>query len=522
MENPQPTHHILWVDDEIDLLKPHILFLQAKGYDVTPVISGSDAVEMLRETPDHWDLALLDENMPGLTGLETLDRFHLINPELPVVMITKSEEENLMDQAVGNQIKDYLIKPVNPNQILLTLKKLLHAPRLATQQASVNYRREFMEISDMTARADSFEQWCEIYRRLAIRFIDFSQTAPDIEQLLKSQYREAQTAFFKFVRSHYLDWIEKPEHAPVMSHRVLNHAVKPLLDAGKKAALLVLDNFRLDQWLSIKNLFTEHFDITGETLACAILPTATQYARNALFSGLLPAQIERLFPDLWIDEDDERSKNLNEEPLVQHWLDRNCSPGTTLSFHKANNSAQLNRVIRDIGADSANLVVVVVNVIDIISHAKTDSRMVRELASTDAAYRSLTQSWARHSPFTELLEKMARAGRTCVFTTDHGSIRVDKAIKVKGEKETNTALRYKLGRNLAYPAKEVYEILRPAQAGLPAPNLSTAYIFAGENNFFAYPNNYNYYVKYYTDTYQHGGVSFEEMILPLVTLTPKA
>ena len=522
MNTNQAPYHILWVDDEIEFLKPHILFLEAKGYDVTPVISGTDAVEMLRETPDRWDLALLDENMPGLTGIETLDRFRLINPQLPVVMITKSEEENLMDQAVGNQIKDYLIKPVNPNQILLTLKKLLHAPRLATEQASANYRREFMEIEQQMSVADTFDNWSALYRRMAIRFIEFSQTAPDIEQLLKTQYRDAQAAFFKFVKNNYTGWLQAPHTAPVMSHQVLDHAVKPLLADGRKAALLVLDNFRLDQWLSIKNIFTEHFDIENESLACAILPTATQYARNALFSGLLPAQIEKRFPELWIDEDDERGKNLNEEPLVQHWIDRNCSPGTTLSFHKANNSAQLNRILRDIDSSTAHLVVVVVNVIDIISHAKTDSRMVRELASTDAAYRSLTLTWARHSPLAELLRKMALSGRTCVFTTDHGSIRVDKAIKVKGERETNTALRYKLGRNLAYPAKEVYEILRPAQAGLPAPNISTAYIFAGENDFFAYPNNYNYYVKYYTDTYQHGGVSFEEMILPLVTLTPKA
>lgn len=514
-------NRILWIDDEIEFLKPHIMFLTSKGYEVTPVVAGADALDMLEKNPGRWDVILLDENMPGLTGLETLEHLKIVAPNIPVVMITKSEEENLMDQAVGNQIKDYLIKPVNPNQILHTLKRLLHAGQLVTRQATVNYHKEFTDLAMLIAQASTFKDWCEIYRRLTVRILEFNETAPGIVELLHSQYLEAQKEFFRFVKRNYTQWFDDPSEMPLMSHRIMGDKVLPALKEGRKTTLMVMDNFRLDQWITVQTIFTEHFDIAGEWFGCSVLPTATQYARNALLSGLLPSEIQRRYPDLWIDEDSEERKNLNEEILLRHWLDRNGLNEARLAFHKANNSVQLAKVINDVSNDPNDLTVIVVNFIDILSHAKTDSDMIKELAANDAGYRSLTLSWFRHSPFSELLEKIARSRRDLFLTTDHGSIRVKRPIKVVGERNTTTALRYKHGRNLAYPAKEVLAITKPQQAGLPAPNLSTAYIFAGEQDFFAYNNNFNHYVKHYTDTYQHGGVSFEEMIVPIVSLKSK-
>lgn len=513
---------ILWIDDEIDFLKPHIMFLEGKGYNVTPVVSGADAIAMLEHEPNGWDMILLDENMPGLTGLETLEKLKIVSPQIPVVMITKSEEENLMDQAVGNQIKDYLIKPVNPNQILHTLKRLLHAPRLVTQQATVSYHREFVELASMISRASDFNAWCDIYRRLTLRLMEFNETAPNVEELLWSQHTDAQKEFFRFIKREYASWFGKRHGRPVMSHEVLDSTVLPALREGRRATIMVMDNFRLDQWYAVKPIFTEHFDIAREELCCGLLPTATQYARNAVFSGLLPVEIKRLYPRLWIEEDSEESKNLNEEVLVQSYLQRNGLGNKKLAFHKANNSVQLNGLINDIGNDTTDLTVIVVNFLDILSHAKTESNMVRELASSDAAYRSLTLGWFRHSPFGELLHRIAASHRDFFFTTDHGSIRVKKPIKIVAERNTTTALRYKHGRNLAYPAKEVMAVSRPAEVGLPSQSIATTYIFAGEDDFFAYQNNFNHYARYYTDTYQHGGVSMEEMILPLVTFKSKA
>ena len=512
---------ILWIDDEIDFLKPHILFLKSKGYEVKECVSGNDAVEILRDRPEEWDLILLDENMPGMSGLETLEQLKIVAPDVPVVMITKSEEENLMDQAVGSQIRDYLIKPVNPNQILLSIKKILDVDRLVSQQASSSYRKEFMDLSRSISEAKDFQDWCGIYRRLTLRLLDFDETAPDIAALLQMQFEEAEAAFFRFVKKEYLPMIG-PEHSEVlMSHNVVRERLLPRLREEGKAVLMVIDNFRLDQWLAVKPLVPENFNVVSAELYCGLLPTATQYARNALFSGLLPLEIEKRFPDLWIDEDDPRSKNLNEMPLVRHLLDNEGFKDTKLNFYKANSSSRLSEIIRDINPDAQGLTVIVINFIDILSHAKTESEMVKELASTDAAYRSLTVSWFRHSPIQDLLRKFAGAGVDVMLTTDHGMIRVDKPVKVIGDKTVNTALRYKCGKNLDYPAKEVMEISRPFDAGLPAPNLSTRYIFAGGHDFFVYPNNYNHFVRQYSDTYQHGGVSMEEMILPLIILKGK-
>ncbi|MCI9285165.1 MAG: bifunctional response regulator/alkaline phosphatase family protein [Muribaculaceae bacterium] len=505
-------------------LKPHIMFLQAKGYDVVTACSGADALALVDERP--FDLIILDENMPGLTGLETLQRIKLVQPHIPVVMITKSEEENIMDQAVGNKIADYLIKPVNPKQILSSIKKNLHAEELVSQRTSTDYRQEFSRISSLINEASSMEQWMALYRLLVHWEMELSEAGTSMDELLTMQRDEAEGTFAKYVRRNYERWVTdtQAEGRPLMSPDVFKRRVFPELDevagATGKVFFVLIDNFRLDQWAAIKPLLADTFSFREE-LYCSILPTATQYARNAIFSGLMPIDISRMFPDLWVDEDSPEGKNLNESPLIATQFER-FRRKCRFSYTKINDSQAGEKLLRDFNNLLGNdLNVIVLNFIDMLSHARTESRMIRELASTDAAYRSITESWFRHSPAIEIFRRIAAAGGRIILTTDHGTVRVDRPVKVVGDKNTNTNLRYKIGKNLAYNQREVYEIKNPSRFGLPAPNISSAYIFATGRDFFAYPNNYNHYVQYYDGTFQHGGISLQEMLVPLITMTPK-
>ena len=511
------SHVILWADDEIDLLKPHIMFLKNKGYDLVTVNNGHDALELVES--QHFDLIILDENMPGLTGLETLSRVKQIAPHIPVIMITKSEEENIMDQAVGNKIADYLIKPVNPNQILLSIKKNLHSEELVSVQATSDYRQEFNNITSLISNASSIEDWYELYGKLVFWELELASADTNMDELLNMQKIEANSTFNKFIKKNYEKWVTTDNH-PVMSPDIFKTKVFPLLDKGEKVFFILIDNFRLDQWRTIKPLLSDYFTF-DEDQYCSILPTATQYARNAIFSGLMPIKIAQMFPDLWVDEDEDEGKNLNESPLIDTLFKR-YRRQCRFSYNKINDSATGERLIREFSnLEHNDLNIIVLNFIDMLSHARTESKMIRELAATNAAYRALTESWFRHSSALELFRKIAEKGYKIVLTTDHGTIRVDNPVKVVGDRNTNTNLRYKLGKNLSYNPKQVYEIKRPEAFGLPSPNVSTTYIFAGNRDFFAYPNNYNYYVQYYTDTFQHGGISLEEMIIPLITLSAK-
>lgn len=508
---------ILWADDEIDLLKPHIMFLKAKGYDVTTVNNGADALDSVSQ--NHYDLVILDENMPGLSGLETLSQIKQIRPDVPVIMITKSEEENIMNQAIGNKIADYLIKPVNPNQILMSLKKNLHSSTLVSQKATSDYQQEFRRITEQINDSSDITDWYNLYRKLVFWEMELAQTDTNMDELLLSQKADANAQFCKYIKRNYESWIDS-DSRPLMSNDVFRRKVFPLLDAGEKVFFVLIDNFRLDQWRIIKPLLAEYFNIE-EDLYCSILPTATQYARNAIFSGLMPVQIEKMFPDLWVDEDSEEGKNVNESPLIQTQLDR-FRKKYTFSYNKVYEGQFGDKLLQNFrNFERYDLNVIVFNFIDMLSHARTESKMIRELASTDAAYRSLTESWFRHSSASELLRRIAESGYRVVLTTDHGTIRSDNPIKVVGDKNTNTNLRYKLGKNLTYNEKQVYAVKSPARLGLPSPNISTHYIFATNNDFFAYPNNYNHYVQYYKGTFQHGGISMEEMLIPLITMQPK-
>ena len=515
---------LLWVDDEIEQLRAHLLFLEKKGYEVVTVSNGTDAIDQCRER--SFDLVLLDEQMPGLSGLETLQHIKELQPSLPVVMVTKSEEENIMEQAIGQKIADYLIKPVNPNQILLTLKQNIHRREIETEVAQNQYQQNFQQIAMQIEDCRTWQDWTEVYKRLVRWELQLSATDSQMTDMLTMQKEEANIGFGKFIRKHYLDWIASLSptapntERPMLSPEIFKKKVFPLLSEGKKVFLVVLDNFRYDQWRVLAQEIGDLFDI-DEDLYYSILPTATQYARNAIFSGLMPNKIAQMFPDLWVDEEDEEGKNLNEAPLIKTQLER-YRRHETFSYHKVNNSSDADKLMQQLDQLKRNdLNVVVFNFIDMLSHARTESRMVRELANNESAYRSITLSWFRHSVIADFFRQMAQSDYQVIVTTDHGSIRCTQPIKIIGDRNTNTNLRYKLGKNLSYDAKDVFVIKDPVKAQLPSPNLSTSYVFATGDSFFAYPNNYNYYVSYYRDTFQHGGISMEEVIIPVVTMTGK-
>ena len=521
---------LLWADDEMELLRAHLLFLEKKGYEVVTVTNGTDAIEECRKRT--FDLVLLDEMMPGLSGLETLQRIKEITPQVPVVMVTKSEEEDIMNQAIGQQIADYLIKPVNPNQILLTLKKNIHRREIVTETVQSGYQQQFQQLSMQIMDCRTWADWTSIYKRLVRWELELSATDSQMTEMLEMQKREANLGFAKFVKQNYLEWVGTSPMGPMgpmspmgpispkrpmLSPELFKTKVFPVLSKGEKVFLIVLDNFRYDQWKMLEREIGDQFEI-DEDVYCSILPTATQYARNAIFSGLMPVQIAKMFPDLWVDEDEEEGKNLNEEPLIKTQIDR-YRRHDTFSYHKVNTSLEAEKLVQQLSTlERYDLNVVVFNFIDMLSHARTESKMVRELANNESAYRSITLSWFRHSAMADLFRLLAQTDYRIIITTDHGSIRATNPVKIIGDRNTNTNLRYKLGKNLAYDSKNLFVIKEPQKAHLPAPNLSTSYVFATGDDFFAYPNNYNYYVSYYRNTFQHGGISMEEMIIPIINM----
>ena len=514
------TIKILWVDDEIDLLKPHILFLQKKNYEVQTCKSGTEALELIEE--ENFDIIFLDENMPGLTGLETLAEIKERRETVPVVMITKSEEEYIMEEAIGSKIADYLIKPVNPNQILLSLKKNLDHSRLISEKTTSNYQQEFRKIAMELSQVNSYEEWVSLYQKLIYWEIQLEEIEDSgMFEILESQKQEANNQFFKFISKNYEDWFQQGGEPPVMSHTLFKKKILPEIKSGEPTLLVVVDNLRYDQWKSLEPIITTHYKKEKEDAYFSILPTATQYARNAIFSGMMPSEMEKLFPEYWKNDTEEGGKNLHESDFLREQLKR-LGKDLRYEYHKITSLKAGRKLADNFKSQKSNdLTVVVYNFVDMLSHSKTEMEVIKELASNDKSYRSLTQSWFKNSPLLDIIQKAQQQGFKLIITTDHGTINVKNPSKVIGDKNTSLNLRYKTGRSLTYEKKEVFAIENPKSVHLPTINMSSSYIFAKEDLFFAYPNNFNHYVSYYRNTYQHGGISLEEVVIPFVVLNPK-
>ncbi len=514
-------YSILWADDEIDLLKPHILFLEQRGYDITPVNNGSEAVELSDEK--HFDVVFLDENMPGLSGLEALTHIKNNKPNLPVVMITKNEEEHIMEEAIGSQIADYLIKPLNPSQILLSVKKILDNKRLVIEKTNLNYQQEFRKISMAFQDRMNHDQWADIYKKLVYWELQINQTDNDeMGDVLEMQKTEANANFSKFVMRHYESWLNDPQsEKPLLSHQLMKRKVFPEIGKGKPVFMILIDNLRYDQWKVIEPVLTEYFSVDQEETFYSILPTTTAYSRNAIFSGQMPSEMAKTHPDLWVGEDEDDGKNNFEEEFLTKQLRKN-NLTIKSSYHKIKNLEQGRNLVDTVNNLFQNdLNVIVYNFVDMLSHARTDMAMIRELAPDESAYRSITKSWFIHSPLIDIIKKIAEKNVKLIITTDHGTIRVKRPFKIVGDRSVNSNLRYKQGKNLGFDGDKVMQVTKPERLFLPKLNVSSSYVFAIEDQFFAYPNNYNYYVNFYKDTFQHGGVSMEEMIIPVIFLTSK-
>jgi CheY-like chemotaxis protein len=513
---------ILWADDEITLLKPHILFLNSKGYEVITAVSGDEAIDAVRDDRD-LNAVLLDENMPGISGLEALLKIKQLNSEIPVIMITKSEEEHIMDDAIGGKIADYLIKPVNPNQILLSLKKALDNRRLVSEKTNTDYRKEFGQIGMSINDNLSAGEWSELYKKIIYWELEMDKLEDkSMLDVLRMQKSDANTQFFKFIEKNYTSWLQgKDTQAPVMSHTLIKNKFIPELSSTEPVFFILIDNLRFDQWKVIQPAIQQYFKVDREETYYSILPTATQYARNAIFSGLLPGEIAKRFPELWVDDEQEGGKNLHEEELLKQQLKR-LGKEVKMSYTKITNfnaGKKLSDNINNLLQNKLN--VIVYNFVDMLSHARTEMEIIRELAENEPAYRSITMSWFEHSPLFEIIRQLAEKNVKLVITTDHGTVHVHEPTKILGDRNVNSNLRYKQGKALEYNPREVFEIKNPTLAFLPVQHPSSRFVFAKEDRFFAYPNNYNHYVNYYRNTFQHGGISLEEMIIPYISLSSR-
>ena len=515
-------YRILWVDDEIELLKPYVLFLKDKGFDVKTFNNPFSLLDHIK-IDKKVDVILLDENMPGLTGIGVLSEINKINSFLPVIMITKNEEENIMNEAIGNKISDYLIKPLNPNQIFISIKRVLENNKIVSENLKSRFTNVFSEISNSINKNMQYSEWVRLYKKITLWEIELDKYSEEnLFSTINHLKDEANFYFSEFIKENYQSWLTNSyKGSPLMSNNLMKKLVFPNIN-NEKIFFILIDNLRLDQWLVLKPMILESFLIQTEGLYCSILPTTTEYARNSIFSGLLPIELSDIEKDLWVGEGNKLSgKNNNEYELLKRNLKRE-NIDINFSYSKIINHDDGKKLLRNLPSfKKNNLNVIVFNFVDMLSHARTEMEMIKNLAYDESSYRSLTLSWFNHSVFKKVMDFLSKNNHKIVLTTDHGTIRVKKPIKIKGDRNTNSNLRYKSGKNLSYNEKNLFFTREPEKLFLPKQNISSSYVFANENKFFVYPNNYNAYVKSYKDSFQHGGISLEEMFVPYSVLEPK-
>ena len=512
---------ILWADDEIELLRSHQLFLNDKGFEVTPVNNGEDAVAMVQQ--ENFDIVLLDEMMPGLDGLQTLEQIKQLNSNIPIIMITKSEEEHLMDEAIGRRIDDYLTKPVNPSQIFMACKKLLDSRQIRQSQAGQVYVSKATQIQQWLAGGVTWKTWIDLHLLLCEWDIEIRRLGDkSLHGMVDDQKRECNQEFGRFVERNYAEWIENEDNSPPMSVDVVPEFVYPYLEAGRQVFFIVVDCLRLDHWLIMEPVLSEFFDVKRH-YHYSILPTATPYSRNAIFSGLFPSEIERKYGNVWANAQDESSLNRNEHRYIDEQLaEMGFSPQTSSHYVKVINAGEGQSLTRKVPSlANVPLVSIVYNFLDLLVHGRSHSALLKEIAPDEAAFRSLVSSWFAHSSLFETLQQVARTEAVVVLTTDHGAIRGTRAAVVHGDRETSTNLRYKNGKNLRVEGKDALFISEPGRYGLPSAGMGANFIVAKEDFYFVYPTNFNEYQRQYKDSFQHGGISLEEMILPVAVLEPK-
>lgn len=512
---------ILWADDEIELLHPHILFLEERGFDVTAVTNGDDAINQVRR--NNFEVVLLDEHMSGKDGITTFAEIKTLRPGISTVMITKSEEEQLMEEAIGQQIDDFLTKPVNPSQILMVLKKLTEAAKINRDRIAREYIAQFNEISALIAAGANWRDWTDVHVKLSNWDIELERF-PDLglTDVLQDQKNQCNLEFARFVEDHYRDWINGKD-SPLLSVGVVERFLASPLKQGKRILLLVIDCLRMDQYLAIEPLLAQLFNIKRDYYY-SILPTSTPYSRNAIFSGLYPNELERHFPDLWKrGEDDESSSNRFEHQLLDKQLAKlGVNLKTDSKYVKILDPEEADNVERKVASYfNLPLFSMVFNFVDILAHARSNSDVIKEMVRNEGSYRAITRSWFEHSSLFNILRAFANQDILIILTSDHGSIRTQRGAKVVSDKEASTNLRYKYGRNLKCDAKNALFIRDPEDYKLPRRGININYIIAKEDYYFVYPTNYHKYVNLYKNSFQHGGISLEEMILPIAIMEPR-
>ena len=516
---------ILWIDDEIEQLKAPILFLEQRGMTVLSSTNGADALDMLGE--HVVDVVFLDEQMPGMDGLTTLEKIKQLQPQLPVVMITKSEEESIMEDAIGRFISDYLIKPVNPAQLVITLKRLLQVDEIQSEKTTQRYLQQFQQLGLKMDEASTWHDWSSLYQELVQWEFDLEGGESASKEILEEQYASANAGFSRFVEQAYVNWIASSNNQgdnerPMLSHEVLRSSLFPLLKEreGQPVCFVLIDCMRLDQWRVFEKTLRKWFTIDTQ-LVGSILPTATPFSRNAIFSGYTPAQLQRAFPNEWDLSKGEQSLNQHEELFLKAALERNDFD-VSVRYHKVLSSADGKKLVQSIPTmKDVDLTAVVYNFVDTLVHSRSDSDVLKELAPDARAFRNLTETWFEHSALLDLFKGCAEEGIPVVVTTDHGSIRAMRDTKVFADRESADSLRYKYGKNLNIEQEShALKITKPELFGLPGGLHTSSYLIAKEDYYFIYPTQYHKFQNKYRDTFQHGGISLEEMVLPLAICRP--